>query len=182
MLQKNKQLRNNLVLGDFSYPDIRWDIGDAQSGTKQEEFMKTINDLYWLQNVNDVTRVRVNNKPSILDLAFTKSSKETDYLKFNPCLGKSDHLVLVFSICVEELLGHKKMPPRRDYSRVNYDEIRAKLNEIDSAVEFSDKDVNKCYEIFLKIHDKIIEKCVPKIIDKIEDERKRMKHKQKWLN
>ena len=35
-----------LVLGDFNYPDIRWDIGDAQSGTKQEEFIKTINDLY----------------------------------------------------------------------------------------------------------------------------------------
>ena len=57
-----------VVLGDISYLDIRWDIGDAQSGTKQEEFMKTINDLYWLQNVNNVTRVRVNNKhvrPSI---------------------------------------------------------------------------------------------------------------------
>ena len=48
-----------LVLGDFNYPDIQWDIGDAQSGTKQEEFINTINDLYWLQNVNDVTRVRV---------------------------------------------------------------------------------------------------------------------------
>ena len=42
-----------------------------QSGTKEEEFIKTINDLYWLQNVNDVTRVQVNNKPSMLDLVFT---------------------------------------------------------------------------------------------------------------
>ena len=31
------------------------------------------------------------------------------------------------------------MPPRRDYSRANYDEIRAKLNEIDWAVKFRDK-------------------------------------------
>ena len=53
-----------LVLGDFNFPDIRWYIGDAQSGTRQEEFIKTINELYWLQNVNDVTRVRVNNKPT----------------------------------------------------------------------------------------------------------------------
>ena len=74
------------------------------------------------------------------------------------------------------------MSPRRVYSRANYDEIRAKLNEIDWAVEFSDKDVNKCYEIFLKFHEKIIEECVPKNIDKTEDERKRMKQKQKWLN
>ena len=96
-----------LVLGDFNYPDIRWDIGDAQSGTKQEEFIKTINDLYWLQNVNDVTRVRVNNKPSMLDLVFTRSSKEIDYLKFNPCLGKSDHVVLVFSICVRIISNEK---------------------------------------------------------------------------
>ena len=95
-------------MGDFNYPYIRLDIGDAQSGTKQEEFMKTINDLYWLQNVNDVTRVWVNNKPSMLDLVFTRSSKEIDYLKFNPCLGKSDHVVLVFSICVDELLRRKK--------------------------------------------------------------------------
>ena len=95
-------------MGDFNYLDIRLDIGDVQSGTKQEEFIKTINDLYWLQNVNDVTRVRVNNNPSMLDLLFTRSFKEIDYLKFNPCLGKSDHVVLVFSICVEELLRHKK--------------------------------------------------------------------------
>ena len=47
------------------------------------------------------------------------------------------------------------MPPRRDYSRPNYDEIRAKLNEIDWAVEFSDRDVKECYEIFLKFMRKL---------------------------
>ena len=76
-----------------------------------------------------------------------------------------------FSICVEELLRHKKMPPRRNYSRANYDEIRAKLNEIDWIVEFSDKDFNECYDIFLKFHEKIIEERVLKIIDKTENER-----------
>ena len=81
MLQNNEQLRTTSGLGDLNYPDIRWDIGYAQAGTKQEEFIKTINDLYWLQNLNDVTRVRVNNKPNMLDLVFTRSSKEIDYLK-----------------------------------------------------------------------------------------------------
>ena len=136
-----------------------------------------------MQNVNDVTRVWVNNKPSMLDLVFTRSSKEIDNLNFNPCLGKLDHVVLVFSVWVEELLRHKKMPPRRNYSRANYDEIRVKLNEIDWVVEFSDKD-NKCYENFLRFHERIIQECVPKIIDKTEDERERerMKQKQKLLN
>ena len=60
---------------------------DAQSGTKQDEFMKTINDLYWLQNENDVTRVRVNNKSSMLDLVFTRTAKEINYLIYIPCLG-----------------------------------------------------------------------------------------------
>ena len=115
----------------------------------------------------------------MLDLVFTRSSKEIDYLKFNPCLGKSDHVALVFSIYLEELLQHKKMPQWRDYSIPNYHEIRAKLNEIDYAVKFNDKDVNKCYEIFLKFHEEIIEECVPKTIDKTEDERKKMKQKQK---
>ena len=54
-----------MVLGHFNYPDIRWDIRDAQSGTKQEEFIKTIKEIYWLQNVNDVTKIRVNNKPTM---------------------------------------------------------------------------------------------------------------------
>ena len=54
--------------------------GFAQAGTKQEEFIQTINELYCLQNVNDVTRVRVNNKPSMLDSVFTRSSTENDYL------------------------------------------------------------------------------------------------------
>jgi len=91
----------------------------------------------------------------MLDLIFTRNSKEIDYLKFNPCLGKSNHLVLVFSICVEELLQHKKMPTPWDYSRANYDEIRAKWNDIDWAVKFSDKDVNECYKIFLKFLKKL---------------------------
>ena len=82
-----------MVLGDFNFPNIRLDIRGTQSGTKQEEFIDTINELYWLQNVNDVTRVRVNNEPSMLDLVFTKSSKEIDDLKFNPCLKNSDHVV-----------------------------------------------------------------------------------------
>ena len=33
-----------------------------------------------------------------------------------------------------------------------------------------------------KFHEEIIEECVPKNIDKTEDERKRMKQKQKWVN
>ena len=86
-------------------------------------------------------------------------------------------MVLYFQ-CEQELLWHKK----RDYSIANYDEIGAIWNEIDWAIEFSDKDVNECYEIFLKFHEKIIEECVPKIIYKTEHERKRMKHKQKCLN
>ena len=53
-----------------NYPDISWDIGDAQSGTKQEEFIKTINELYWLYGVGDVTRVWVNNKPSMFFFCF----------------------------------------------------------------------------------------------------------------
>ena len=68
-------------------------------------------------------------------------------------------------------------------SRANHDEIRGKLNEIDCwVVEFNDKNVNECNEIFLKNYEKIIDECVPKIIDKTKDERKKMKQKQKWLN
>ena len=58
-----------------------------------EEIIKTINELYLLQNLNDVTRVQVSNIPSMLHLVFTRSSKEIDYLKFNPCLGKFNHVV-----------------------------------------------------------------------------------------
>ena len=58
------------------------------------------------------------------------------------------------------------MPPRIDYNRSIYDEIPATLNEIDLAVEFSDKDVNEYYEILLKLHEKIM--CT-KIIVKTEE-------------
>ena len=73
------------------------------SKTKQGEFIKTINELYWLQYVNDVTRVRDNKKPCMLDLVLLEVPKKLIFLKFNPCLGKSDHVNLAFSICVEEL-------------------------------------------------------------------------------
>ena len=114
----------------------------------------------------------------MLDLVFTRSSKEIDDWKFNLCLKKSNHVALVFSICVEEFYDTRKYHCKKTM----VDEIKATLNEIDWAVKLSDKDVSECYEIFLKFHEKIIEECVQKIIDKTEDKGKRMKHKQKWLN
>ena len=75
---------------DFSYADIQWDIADAQSRTKQEEF-------HWLQNVSDITRVGLIGGcvPKIIDKTENekrrmKQKQECVNWKVKPDVRKGD--------------------------------------------------------------------------------------------
>ncbi len=63
-------------------------------------FLETINNNFWTQNVEDWTHLRDTDHPSRLDLVFTKTADKVDDIKYLPPLGLSRHAVLGFTITV----------------------------------------------------------------------------------
>jgi len=105
--QLNKQIKllctsaeasHILLMGDFNYPNIDWELGRCSAVTPSERlFMKTVNDSFLHQHVNSPTR-RQNLCPTILDLIFTNEFGMLSDLNVLSPLGKSDHTVLSFQL------------------------------------------------------------------------------------
>ena len=89
-----------LISGDFNYPGINW-VNQSSSVKIELEFIETIRDCFWIQNIVEPTRVRKDDTPHILDLVFTNDDYISDIIHRAP-LGKSDHAVLELSIRIKE--------------------------------------------------------------------------------
>jgi Reverse transcriptase (RNA-dependent DNA polymerase)/Endonuclease-reverse transcriptase len=150
-----------VVMGDFNHPGINWSTGDVQGPVKQQEFLKTTQDNCWVQNVSEHTRVRVNNQPSLLDLVFTRTNLEINDMLHLAGLGKSDHVVLKFSMVIEKLMKRESEPPKKNYYKADFEAIRAALVVVDWEEEFSNRDVNACYERLIEIYNDLDTKFVP---------------------
>ena len=164
-----------IVMGDFNFPKINWATNEA-SGADSENFLELVNDLFWYQNVDNSTRIRINNEPSLLDLFFTRTKLEVFEKDYQSGLGKSDHVTIIFSVMVEKLMENKKAVPRRNFNKINLDAAREILDRINWKDEFYKKSLNDCYNKLMEVHDEMINKCVPfKTIRK-------QQNKQKWMS
>ena len=67
-----------LLIGDFNFSEIDWKQGRIQSGGDTDEaqkFFDTTQDLYLVQHVTKPTRNRGTQKPSMLDLVFSRDEQ-----------------------------------------------------------------------------------------------------------
>ena len=87
------------ILGDFNYKDINWSTWTTNHNhdSKEELFLKTVEDCFFHQHVNQPTRRRGNDAPSKLDLIFTDEEMQVSDIKHHAPLGKSDHSVITFN-------------------------------------------------------------------------------------
>jgi hypothetical protein len=73
-----------------------------------EKFLESIRESYLIQHVTEVTRVRDNSEPSILDLILTNEENMIDEIIYSNPLGSSDHCGLEFVFkCYYELKENK---------------------------------------------------------------------------
>ena len=94
---------NFLIFGDFNLPNINWSTNLVANHTHQyaAEFIEVLEQNFMHQHVNEPTRARGNNTPSILDLIITADAQDVLDMKVNSPLGASDHAVLTW----EYILG-----------------------------------------------------------------------------
>ena len=137
-----------LILGDFNVPKIDWENKDLLPGARRIEtqFLDTINDCFFHQHVKEPTRFK-NNESSTLDLILTKEEEDIINIEVLQPLGQSDHGIVTADFICE--WRHKIVKkPRRIYHKGNYEKIIEGLEEIDWEVEFENKNVQECWDIF----------------------------------
>ena len=87
---ENRQFSHVVVAGDLNYPDIKWENCNAEK-EESELFLECLRDCFWYQHVQDFTRFRINQQPSVLDLIMTNEEDMVVDLEYLSPLGASDH-------------------------------------------------------------------------------------------
>ncbi|KAK2152940.1 hypothetical protein LSH36_314g03058 [Paralvinella palmiformis] len=101
ILDYSKQRVEDIVIvGDVNMPDIDWEswIGRSESDVL---FIETLQDQFMHQHVDEPTRFRSGQKPSLLDLVISSKEELVSDITYREPLGKSDHPSLSFSINTE---------------------------------------------------------------------------------
>ena len=150
----NLQYTHQLIMGDFNYPQINWEIMSAENDKSEEQkFVECVEDNFLFQAVNKPTRWRGTDNPTILDLILTGNDKNIEDLEYQSPLGKSDHCVLIFNLVCRTLLN-ENMNPKRRYNKGDYEGIRNDLNNFDWKA-YLNADQNNVDETWNKFQEKM---------------------------
>lgn len=142
-----------LVMGDFNYPGINWDLLDSDS--EGLEFRDLLLDNYLFQHVRNPTRNR-----NVLDLVISSDEKLVENVQVIEHLGNSDHNSITWELkCNIKVETNKQ--PYRQYHKANYDEMRCWLRNVDWDEELKELEVNDQWNKFCSIIDTAVEKFVP---------------------
>ena len=136
-LTQKVQSRNVLVMGDFNYPQIDWEMGrvEGTEASSHVQFFDVTQDLFWCQHVNFPTPVREGCAPSILDLVFSDDEQAVSELIGSAPLGKSDHIVVTWKYLFEDTQDKTSkvngQPIKRNFKKANYKRISEELGGVD---------------------------------------------------
>ena len=106
-----------IVIGDFNFPDIRWDAGSA--GPKGRKFYEITMDKFLQQHVETETHTRGN----ILDLVLSSHDSLVSELSMEGKIGSSDHEMIQFRVNAKENRA-RDTTAYRDFGRANWPKMR----------------------------------------------------------
>ena len=96
----------------------------------------------------------------MLDLVFTKEERDVRNVEIQPPLRGSDHAIVMGDF-VTEWKSRVVQKSRRLYHKGDYKKIIEELDSIDWNVEFENKSVQECWDIFRTKLEALIEKHIP---------------------
>ena len=167
--------KNVLIVGDFNHPGIKWSphpiiTTDHRNQNHPEyQFVNCITDAMLTQHVSKATRDREGQRSVTDDLIFTSDEDMIENLQHIGHCGASDHQILMFTT-VNTFKNTKcnKSLTRFKYHQADLINIEANLSK-DWDEIFKDKDIEECYEIFLKEYNDACETHIPKEVLKKTD-------------
>ena len=99
-----EELDDRLKDMEETFGDQLSDIDKRLTSTSLKEesdefkFIENLRENFLVQMVDNYTRYRQGQDPSILDLIITNNDTLVEDLQYDPPIGKSDHLMLTFKI------------------------------------------------------------------------------------
>jgi len=139
-----------LIMGDFNYPEISYSeyAVDAASDSSAKKFFDCTQDLYLCQHVDEFTRCRANQSPSILDYIFTCDEEVVQNVTYESPLGKSDHCCISFEYITQPFKVASSNELKFNFWKGDYDSINQELSQLDWNASFEGKSVEEMWTIF----------------------------------
>ena len=132
---------HRLIVGDFNLREKAWEseTSNANENHISNQFLEAVRDNFFYQHVKEATRMRENQRDSLLDLIFSNEENMIENIKHLPSLGKIDHLILQFGLVthvdrftqpIEKLFFFKEnyREIRKNLNNINWDDIQANKN------------------------------------------------------
>ncbi|MES9881396.1 MAG: reverse transcriptase domain-containing protein [Sedimenticola sp.] len=163
-LKKITELNSShlLIMGDFNFKEINWEnymttVGELHMAT---QFLECIKDCFLFQHVQQPTRLRAGNIPSILDLVLTNEEDMLENIDYLPGLGLSDHLVLqcVFNCYIDT---NSNISSRLNFHKGNYGAIDNELSQLQWGELMGGMSLSDSWDCLTENLSKLIEQHVP---------------------
>ena len=119
---------HKIIVGDFNLPKIDWNSDGGETGY-EKEFKDCTKNCYLHQHIQNPTRARGTNQPSLIDLVLTNDPECLKEVRYESPLGKSDHAVLVLDTNLITKADEKRKPKRYIYIRGDYESMKEELNK-----------------------------------------------------
>ena len=102
-IRQESQRSNFLMIGDLNLPKIDWESNTSNTvvGSKENNFLDALADSYLTQHTNRPTRIRGDDKPSLVVLVISDTSTPVEEIEHLPPLGDSDHALLQVKVSFE---------------------------------------------------------------------------------
>lgn len=135
------------LVGDFNFRDINWTSWTTHHNEDSAEwkFINSIQNSFLYQHVENTTRRRGNNEPSLLDLIFTNERLHISEIKHHAPLGKSDHDVITFNY--HSYLDFSEPKTRFLYEKADYESMRKHLQSLKWKDDFVSNTNHKSIEM-----------------------------------
>lgn len=146
-----------LMFGDFNYPDIEWHPNTPRGSSNcAKNFLDAYNSSNFHQLVQEPTRFRHNQEPSLLDLLLVTEENLITDLQFSNPIGSSDHAVIVAELQVSTPLNRTLKPIQLDYWNVNYQQVNEYIKQLPpeqypSKIENLDRLIEETTDTFVPV-------------------------------
>ena len=153
-----------LLLGDFNYPEIDWSSNMSKAGVAHHsnKFIHATQENLLTQHVEESTRFRHGQTPSLLDLILSNEAGLVEDLKYLAPIGLSDHALLAFSVkCFPTGYQHAPHQCRRNYRKGNYEKGRMLLHQTDWST-MGVETVENSWMFLKKKLEEVCEEIIPK--------------------
>ena len=162
MIRRNKKV---LLVGDFNCKGVNWEEMEVKGGEGvwSEKLLQLALVNTMDQWVDEATRYRGEEEPSVLDLVFTKRPEVKPIIEYTSPIGKSDHVVLEVEMQDMKAMKWKEdhKNGRLNHARANFEELRKFFGNIDWKNVMKDLTVQEKYELFLEKYNEGVQKYVP---------------------